>query len=292
MHCINLRLPTHGGLFAWEFEKRDREVKVRVEGPARLQQLQLRLRAGAGGLRPGLHARRPSADACRERPTRAGARGLVPAVSGLPPLLPKPPAAVARLRRAASMRCVISASLDAVLARSWCFRHNFTTRIRMASAIHPSALVPVPEPEAVTEILVSAIRDLRRRLRAAPQPAVPSRRAVRCRPARRRPRRSGGSLRRMVRMGRIGHHDGRRASAGPPLQSGRRRASRSRPPSSRPRSCPTGNSRSVLTPSVFGIPEDIRDAPRPDPGWRPRRLVPPGISARRHCIPCRLISAA
>jgi DNA-binding transcriptional LysR family regulator len=30
--CINLRLPTHGGLYAWEFEKGDRELKVRVEG--------------------------------------------------------------------------------------------------------------------------------------------------------------------------------------------------------------------------------------------------------------------
>jgi DNA-binding transcriptional LysR family regulator len=31
-HCINLRLPTHGGLYAWEFEKSNRELKVRVEG--------------------------------------------------------------------------------------------------------------------------------------------------------------------------------------------------------------------------------------------------------------------
>jgi len=30
--CINLRLPTHGGLYAWEFEKGTRELKVRVEG--------------------------------------------------------------------------------------------------------------------------------------------------------------------------------------------------------------------------------------------------------------------
>jgi len=30
--CINLRLPTHGGLYAWEFERDGREVKVRVEG--------------------------------------------------------------------------------------------------------------------------------------------------------------------------------------------------------------------------------------------------------------------
>ena len=31
-NCINLRLPTHGGLYAWEFEKAGRELKVRVEG--------------------------------------------------------------------------------------------------------------------------------------------------------------------------------------------------------------------------------------------------------------------
>ena len=30
--CINLRLPTHGGMYAWEFEKGGREVKARVEG--------------------------------------------------------------------------------------------------------------------------------------------------------------------------------------------------------------------------------------------------------------------
>jgi DNA-binding transcriptional LysR family regulator len=31
-NCINLRLPTHGGLYAWEFEKGSRELKVRVDG--------------------------------------------------------------------------------------------------------------------------------------------------------------------------------------------------------------------------------------------------------------------
>jgi DNA-binding transcriptional LysR family regulator len=30
--CINLRLPTHGGLYAWEFEKGGRQLRVRVEG--------------------------------------------------------------------------------------------------------------------------------------------------------------------------------------------------------------------------------------------------------------------
>jgi DNA-binding transcriptional LysR family regulator len=31
-NCINLRLPTHGGVYAWEFEKGNRELKVRVDG--------------------------------------------------------------------------------------------------------------------------------------------------------------------------------------------------------------------------------------------------------------------
>jgi DNA-binding transcriptional LysR family regulator len=30
--CINLRLPTHGGFYPWEFEKNGREMRVRVEG--------------------------------------------------------------------------------------------------------------------------------------------------------------------------------------------------------------------------------------------------------------------
>jgi DNA-binding transcriptional LysR family regulator len=30
--CINLRLPTHGGLYAWEFEKDGHELRVRVDG--------------------------------------------------------------------------------------------------------------------------------------------------------------------------------------------------------------------------------------------------------------------
>jgi DNA-binding transcriptional LysR family regulator len=31
-NCINLRLPGHGGLYAWEFEKGRRELRVRVQG--------------------------------------------------------------------------------------------------------------------------------------------------------------------------------------------------------------------------------------------------------------------
>ena len=31
-NCIRLRLPTHGGIYAWEFEKDGRELRVRVDG--------------------------------------------------------------------------------------------------------------------------------------------------------------------------------------------------------------------------------------------------------------------
>jgi DNA-binding transcriptional LysR family regulator len=47
--CINLRLPTHGGLYAWEFEKRGRELKVRVEGHLVFNNIALRLSAALAG---------------------------------------------------------------------------------------------------------------------------------------------------------------------------------------------------------------------------------------------------
>jgi len=48
--CINMRLPTYGGLFPWEFEKRGRELKVRVEGPLVFNTIALRLNAALAGL--------------------------------------------------------------------------------------------------------------------------------------------------------------------------------------------------------------------------------------------------
>jgi DNA-binding transcriptional LysR family regulator len=47
--CINLRLPTHGGLYGWEFEKRGRELKVRVEGQLVFNNIALRLSAALAG---------------------------------------------------------------------------------------------------------------------------------------------------------------------------------------------------------------------------------------------------
>ncbi|MCX7364636.1 MAG: LysR family transcriptional regulator [Alphaproteobacteria bacterium] len=48
--CINLRLPTYGGLYAWEFEKRGRELKVRVDGRLVLNDLSMRVGAAVAGL--------------------------------------------------------------------------------------------------------------------------------------------------------------------------------------------------------------------------------------------------
>lgn len=49
-NCINLRLPTYGGVYAWEFEKDGREIKVRVEGQVVFNNVALRLNAALGGI--------------------------------------------------------------------------------------------------------------------------------------------------------------------------------------------------------------------------------------------------
>lgn len=49
-NCINLRLPTYGGLYAWEFEKGKRELKVHVEGQLVFNNIALRLNAALAGL--------------------------------------------------------------------------------------------------------------------------------------------------------------------------------------------------------------------------------------------------
>jgi len=49
-NCINLRLPTYGGLYAWEFEKGGRELKVRVEGQLVLNTTTQMLNAALAGL--------------------------------------------------------------------------------------------------------------------------------------------------------------------------------------------------------------------------------------------------
>jgi DNA-binding transcriptional LysR family regulator len=48
--CINIRLPTYGGIYAWEFEKRGHELKVRVDGQLVFNNIALRLNAVLAGL--------------------------------------------------------------------------------------------------------------------------------------------------------------------------------------------------------------------------------------------------
>jgi DNA-binding transcriptional LysR family regulator len=64
--CINLRFPTHGGLYVWEFEKDGRELHVRVGGQLIFNETQLILKAARAGLGVGFvledHVREDVAD--------------------------------------------------------------------------------------------------------------------------------------------------------------------------------------------------------------------------------------
>jgi DNA-binding transcriptional LysR family regulator len=48
--CINLRLPTSGGLWSWPFAKDGRELKVRAEGPLAFNAISLILKTTLSGL--------------------------------------------------------------------------------------------------------------------------------------------------------------------------------------------------------------------------------------------------
>ncbi|MEB7541264.1 LysR family transcriptional regulator [Enterobacter huaxiensis] len=48
--CINMRLPTRGGVYAWEFARDGREIRVRVEGQLTLNSLPQRIDAAENGL--------------------------------------------------------------------------------------------------------------------------------------------------------------------------------------------------------------------------------------------------
>jgi len=48
--CINIRLPTYGGIYAWEFEKRGRALRVRVDGQLVFNNMGLRMKAVLAGL--------------------------------------------------------------------------------------------------------------------------------------------------------------------------------------------------------------------------------------------------
>lgn len=47
--CVNLRFPTHGGLYAWEFERDGRALNVRVTGQVTVNDIALALQAARDG---------------------------------------------------------------------------------------------------------------------------------------------------------------------------------------------------------------------------------------------------
>jgi DNA-binding transcriptional LysR family regulator len=47
--CINLRLPTYGGLYAWEFEKDGRDLNVRVDGQLMFNNVGMTITAAVAG---------------------------------------------------------------------------------------------------------------------------------------------------------------------------------------------------------------------------------------------------
>ncbi|MCR5879541.1 LysR family transcriptional regulator [Phenylobacterium sp. J367] len=49
-NCINMRMPTYGGLYVWEFEKDGRELRVRVDGQLVFNTLRQRLDSARQGL--------------------------------------------------------------------------------------------------------------------------------------------------------------------------------------------------------------------------------------------------
>ncbi|MFC5428034.1 LysR family transcriptional regulator [Paraburkholderia denitrificans] len=49
-NCIAIRLPTYGGIFPWEFEKKGEELKVRVEGQLVFNNIAMRLDAALKGM--------------------------------------------------------------------------------------------------------------------------------------------------------------------------------------------------------------------------------------------------
>ena len=49
-NCITLRMPTHGGLFMWEFEKNGQALNVRIEGQLVFNTIAMRLESARQGL--------------------------------------------------------------------------------------------------------------------------------------------------------------------------------------------------------------------------------------------------
>ena len=101
--CLNLRLPTHGGLYAWEFEKGRTCAERPGQRSACLQRRRPTVDGGVERLRSDLPDGKQCAAVHLRRAARPGALGLVPAVLRLSSILSEPASALARVRP--SRRC-------------------------------------------------------------------------------------------------------------------------------------------------------------------------------------------
>ena len=135
--CINLRLPTLGGLYAWEFEGDGRPLNVRVEGQFTCNDADLIAAAAIDGLGPLLPARRASRAARGGRPARGGARGRgarpSPATTSTTRAGASPPAPSPSSWR----RC--AGAGEAIAGRSWLRSSGPRRGIGALSAVRPHA---------------------------------------------------------------------------------------------------------------------------------------------------------
>jgi hypothetical protein len=84
--CINIRLPTSGGLYAWELQKGRREMKIRVDGSLVFNSVPMIVRAAAAAFGLGFVMEDQAAGHIADG-------SLVTAIPRIPSLLSQPPAA-------------------------------------------------------------------------------------------------------------------------------------------------------------------------------------------------------
>jgi DNA-binding transcriptional LysR family regulator len=87
--CINLRLPTAGGLYAWELGKGERDLRVRVEGQLVFNNVPMILRAAVAGFGLACVLEDQAEAHVADGSLVARAGGLVSAVRRLSSLLPQ-----------------------------------------------------------------------------------------------------------------------------------------------------------------------------------------------------------
>ena len=89
-NCITLRLPG-GGLYAWEFEKGGRELRVHVDGQLTYNTTAQELNAAIAGLGLAYVPEGMAQAPLGQRPSQARAGGLVPALFRLSSMVSQPP---------------------------------------------------------------------------------------------------------------------------------------------------------------------------------------------------------